>query len=331
MQRSAIKIVVMKRSYKHLSIEERCELNRLHADGLAFAEIGRRLGRDKSTISRELRRNKSKSGDYKPSVAEKQAIARRHQGHYKLDRERELKRYVLEKLGQGWSPHAIAGRLCYEEKPARVCAETVYHYIYHSAFGIKHELYLLLTRNKPRRTSRRSRKCRLKIPDRTSIHLRPEIINQRHTAGHLEADLVLFGRNSKQNLITLIDRKTRLLTIIHNQDGKKATNVMKKIEERFMEKSVKSVTFDNGLEFAKHARLKETGIDTFFCDPYSSWQKGSIENANGIIRRFFPKSCNPELINDNSVEYVQNLINNIPRKILGFQTPAEFNLRCTST
>ena len=321
----------MKRTYKHLSIEERCELKRLHADGRAFAEIGRHLGRSSSTIIRELRRNKSKSGDYKPSVAERRALGRRHQGHYKLDREKEVKCYVLEKLGQGWSPHAIAGRFCYEEKPARVCGETIYEYIYHSPFGIKHELYLLLARNKPRRTPKRSRKCRLKIRDRISIHLRPEAINQRQAAGHLEADLVLFGRNSKQNLITLIDRKTRLLTIIHNLDGKKATNVMQKIEEKLSNTSVKSVTFDNGLEFAKHTQLRLKGIDTFFCDPYSSWQKGSIENANGIIRRFFPRSCDPNLINDNSVEYVQNIINNIPRKILGFQTPAEFANRCTST
>lgn len=318
----------MDRKYKQITLEERCEIYWLIEDGISVSEIARRLSRDKSTISRELRRNLSKSGNYKPSIANKKSLAKRHIGHCKLDRDKQLKCYILDRLRVGWSPQTIAGRLCYEEETSRVCAETIYNYIYKSSFGRKHQLYNLLCRHKPRRSKLRSRKKRCKIQDRISIHKRGDDINKRLHEGHLEADLVLFGRN-KQNLITLIDRKTRYLTIINNPEGKNSINVINKIRKKTMNNTLKSITFDNGLEFAKHHLLNKKGVDTFFCDPYSSWQKGSVEHANGIIRRFLPKSYRGE-INDNIVDLIQDNINNMPRKILGYKTPNEITNRCTS-
>lgn len=322
----------MGRKYRQLTLEERCEIYWLHEGGMSLSGIAGKLSRDKSTISRELRRNVSKSGGYRPSVANKKSLAKRHIGHYKLDRDKRLKCYILDKMRLGWSPQTIAGRLCYEEKTDKVCAETIYNYIYSSCFGRKHQLYNLLCRQKPRRSKLRSRKRRPKIPDRISIHKRPDEINQRLHEGHLEADLVLFGR--KKNLITLIDRKTRYLTIINNPEGKNSINVINKIEEKTMNNLRESITFDNGLEFAKHHLLNKKGVDTYFCDPYSSWQKGSVEHANGIIRRFLPKSYSGE-ITDKMVDNLQNIINNMPRKILGYKTPAEISNnklnRCTSS
>lgn len=318
----------MGRKYRQITLEERCEIYCLKESGISVSEIATKLSRSKATISRELRRNVSKSGCYKPSVANKRALSKRHIGHYKLDRDKRLKCYILDRLRVGWSPQTIAGRLCYEKETSRVCAETIYNYIYESGFGIKHQLYNLLCRHKPRRTKLRSRKRRPKIPDRISIHKRPDYIDKRLQDGHLEADLVLFGK-TKQNLITLIDRKTRYLAIINNQGGKNSENVINKIKEKTMNNPPKSITFDNGLEFAKHHLLNKKGVDTYFCDPYSSWQKGSIENANGIIRRYLPKSYRG-ILNDNIVDFIQNNINNMPRKILGYQTPAEAQLNLTN-
>lgn len=317
--------------YVQLTLEERCEIHWLFKSGISISEIGRRLSRDKSTISRELRRNMSKSGDYKPGVAHKRALSKRHDGHYKLDRDVPLKCYILDKLRMGWSPPTIAGRLCYESADSRVCAETIYRYIYDSPFGQQHELHLLLARYKPRRSKHKGRKKQGNIPDRVSIHHRPEVINQRLEEGHLEGDLVMFGRH-KHNLITLIDRKTRYLTIINNPDGKQSDGVIHKISKALSTHPVepKTITLDNGTEFTKHTiLLSKCGIKTFFCDPYSSWQKGSIEHANGIIRRFLPKHYNPDKLTNKMVANVQNIINNTPRQILGYQTPAELTNRCT--
>lgn len=133
-------------------------------------------------------------------------------------------------------------------------------------------------------------------------------------------------KKQKQNLITAVERKSRLLLIVNNPDGKNAANVAKRLGEAIAPYQPKSITLDNGLEFAQHQSLPSK---TFFCDPYSSWQKGSVENANGIIRKFLPKSYKGKITNK-MLENIQNIINNRPRKILGYQTPAQVFNRCTS-
>jgi len=142
---------------------------------------------------------------------------------------------------------------------------------------------------------------------------------------HWEADLVHFGKE-KQNLITAIERKSRFLLIVNNPDGKNAANVAQRLGKRIAPFKPKSITLDNGLEFAQHTELP---AKTYFCDPYSSWQKGSVENANGLIRKFLPKSFRAE-ITDKMLENIQNIINNKPRKILNWKTPQEIFNRCTS-
>ena len=134
-----------------------------------------------------------------------------------------------------------------------------------------------------------------------------------------------FGKQ-KQNLITAIERKSRFLLIVNNPDGKYAENVARRLAEKIAPFKPKSITLDNGLEFANHQILP---AKTFFCDPYSSWQKGSVEHANGRIRKFLPKSFKGEITNK-MLEYIQNIINNKPRKILGWKTPQEIFNRCTS-
>ena len=311
----------MEKQYVHLSRAERDEIFRLLRGGLSRRNIATILGRSVSTISREIQRNAEPIG-YLPDTAERKASTRRVKGTFKIDRNPALKTALLEGLSKRWSPEAIAAT-CYGK--TTFCHETIYRYIYHAPWAIKKGLYAFLWREKPRRTKRRCRKHRGKIPGRVSIHKRSNHINNRESYHHWEADLMHF-KKQKHNLITAIERKSRFLLIVNNPDGKNAENVARRLGEAIKPFSPKSITLDNGLEFAHHQSLPSK---TFFCDPYSSWQKGSVEHANGRIRRWLPKSYRGE-ITQNMLDTIANLLNNKPRKILGWKTPAEIFNRCTS-
>jgi len=311
----------MEKNYEHLSCAEREEIFRLLKGGISRRKIALILGRSPATISREIRRNSSHLG-YLPDTATNKARKRKRCGVFKIDRHPELKSILLNGLHKRWSPEQIANT-CYGK--ITFCHETIYRYIYHSPFAIKHQLWQFLWREKPRRKKRKCRKSRNKIQNRISIHKRNENINNRRTYHHWEADIMHFGKE-KQNIITAIERKSRFLLIVNNPDGKNAGNVARRLAEKIAPFKPKSITLDNGLEFAQHSVLP---AKTYFCDPYSSWQKGSVENANGLIRKFLKKSYRGE-ITDKMLENIQNIINNKPRKILGWKTPAEMFNRCTS-
>ncbi|MGB3613955.1 MAG: IS30 family transposase [Elainellaceae cyanobacterium] len=311
----------MERYYEHLGRAERDEIYRLVQAGISRREIGRRLGRSASTVSRELNRNNEPVG-YLPDTAQRNAHARRRRGTFKIDRYPKLKSALLEGLLRRWSPEQIAATC---DGKTRMCHETIYRYIYRSPYAIKFSLYQFLWREKPRRRKRKSRKNRSKIKDRISIHTRSKHIENRTHYNHWEADLMLF-RKQKHNLITAVERKSRYLLIVGNPDGKKAAPVATRLAAAIAPFNPKSITLDNGMEFANH---KELPAKTYFCDPYSSWQKGSVENANGLIRKFLPKSYDGPITHE-MLENIQNLINNRPRKILGWKSPAEMFNRCTS-
>lgn len=311
----------MERTYRHLCSSEREEIYCLLAGGLSRREIALRLGRSASTISREIRRNKQPLG-YLPDTADHLAWKRRRRGTFKIDRYPALKSALLEGLFKRWSPEQIAAT-CHGKHT--FCHETIYRYITRSPYAIKFSLYQFLWRERPRRRKRTWRKSRSKVKDRTSIHTRNKHIENRTHYNHWEADLMLF-KSRKNNLITAVERKSRYLIIAHNPDGKKAAPVAERLTEAIKPFNPKSITLDNGLEFANH---KDLPAKTYFCDPYSSWQKGSVENANGLIRKFLPKSYDGPITHE-MLENIQHLINNRPRKILGWKTPAEMFNRCTS-
>jgi IS30 family transposase len=250
------------------------------------------------------------------------ANERRKCGYFKIDHYPVLKSALLDGLSKRWSPEQIAA-FCYGK--TTFCHETIYRYIYRSPWAIKFSLYQFLWREKPRRRKRAGRKSRSRIKDRVSIHTRSKHIDNRTHYHHWEADLMLF-KHQKHNLITAVERKSRYLLIVNNPDGKKATPVAQRLTEAIAPFKPKSITLDNGIEFAHH---KDLPAKTYFCDPYSSWQKGSVENANGMIRKFLPKNYDGE-ITHNMLEHIQHIINNRPRKILGWKTPAEIFNRCTS-
>ena len=311
----------MEKNYEQLSCAEREEIFRLLRGGISRRKIAESLGRSPSTISREIRRNSSNLG-YLPDSAQRKSEERRVSGVFKIDRYPQLKSALLNGLEKRWSPEQIAAT-CYGK--VTFCHETIYRYIYHAPWAVKFELHQFLWQEKPRRSKRKYRKSRSKIQNRISIHKRNENINNRKHFHHWEADLVHFGKE-KQNLITAIERKSRFLLIVNNPDGKNAANVAQRLGKRIAPFKPKSITLDNGLEFAQHTELP---AKTYFCDPYSSWQKGSVENANGLIRKFLPKSFRAE-ITDKMLENIQNIINNKPRKILNWKTPQEIFNRCTS-
>ena len=312
----------MDRYYRHLCRAERDEIFLLLKAGRSRREIAKRLGRSPSTISREIRRNISELGEYLPDTASKKASSRRYQGYFKLDKHPELRLALLQGLQKRWSPEQIAAT-CYGQ--ATVCHETIYRYIYKSPFALKLGLYELLCRGKPRRRKRRASKNKSRIPNRISIHKRSKHIEKRTHYHHWEGDMIHFGRN-KQAIIVATERKSRYTLLINAPEGKKTKSVIRRLSEAIAPFNPKSITLDNGSEFTNHEDLP---CQTFFCDPYSSWQKGSVENANGIIRRFLPKSYRGD-ITDKTLANIQEHINTMPRKILGYQSAKQLLNRCTS-
>jgi len=311
------------KKYTQLSLEER----ELVFEGLkrrmSQNEIAKLLRRDKSTISRELSRNSDSKGYYfYPQDAHAQSAKRKAQHGYKVERLPGLKEYVLEKLNAYWSPLAIAGRWSLEHPRNKITKEAIYAWIYGPS-GKNLGLPKLLPRAKTKRGLGRPKKPRGKILDRISVHVRPEIANKRKELGHLEGDLMFNSGSQSSNILTLVDRKSRVIMLIKNQ-SKKADIVGKAVIQGAINLHAKTVTFDNGTEFTDHTKLnKNLGIATYFCDPGSPWQKGTVENMNKQIRRFLPFKYKAHEITQEIIDNVATILNNMPREILGFRTPLE--------
>jgi IS30 family transposase len=310
----------MGQSYGQLSEQERCTIFRLHAGGISCAEIARQLGRHRSTIGRELRRNALASG-YQPVAAQRMARARRWRGT-KIERSSQLRATVDDQLiAMGRSPEQIAGRLELEQGKPVISHESIYRYIY-SPLGRRQKLHRTLCRAKARRGRRaRTGERRPLIPHRVSIHQRPPSVTARRRFGHWEGDLMAF-RSPTQPLLVCVERKSRLLRATR-QDGKTAattTRSLKRLLDPLARKARRSLTFDNGGEFAQHHRL---GCKTYFCDPHSPWQKGAVENAIGRLRRDLPRSTNLALYSEEDLHDLIALYNDTPRKCLGYRTPLE--------
>lgn len=307
--------------YSRLCLEERREIFRLKGMGLGVRGIGREIGRDPSVISRELHRNADTIG-YLPDTADKKAAAR-HSHRKKKIIDEKIRVYVVQKLQSHWSPEQIAGRMKVEHMPIYISHEPIYQFIY-SDDGKKLGLYRYLRYRQQRRSQLYGRKYRSStIKDRISIQYRPEETNKRLIIGDLEGDLTFFQYNKSQNLTVLTDRKSRYTMLIKNE-SKNAQIVIDGIMKKIMGLPIKSITFDNGTEFAYHKRLRdEMDICTYFCNPGSPWQKGSVENSISRLHRFIPKNENIKRWTDAEIEKVERRLNSIPRKVLGYLTPLQ--------
>lgn len=313
--------------YTQLKIEERKIIFDLIQKGASQTIIGEVLNRDRTTIGRELKRNRyDENIAYLPDSAHLMAKERKHKRIPKLDSCDELRNHVIEKLKEQWSPDAIAGSLKVNNAQRKVSTEAIYQYIYSGkgkTLGLSQ--YLLTRREK--RNKKHGRKSRKPtIEEKVSVHNRSEEANQRLEIGHLEADLTFFKGNQSSNIMVIIERTTRYTMLIKNE-SKKSVTVMKNLFNALShlpESMRKSVTFDNGTEFTHHQLVRDfLDLDTYFCDPHSPWQKGLVEKTNAMIHRFIPKQSSLFTLDEKSLMGIQNKFNNIPRKVLGYKTPLE--------
>jgi transposase, IS30 family len=320
----------MEGSYRHFTLEERHTLFRLLKAKLPIKEIAAQLGRHRSTIYREIARNEFREvrqyRGYYPVTAEDSARRRRRRQR-KLVRDAHLRGHIVEKLKLLWSPEQIAGRLKVAGEDSRLCHETIYQFVY-SPEGRALELHRHLLCARRLRRRRFGRKPRsLKIPTERTIAQRPAEIGERHAIGHWEADLLIFRRvHGNANLTSLVERKSRLVRLIPNHDRRSA-RVIGAIGEVLAELPAtarQTITFDRGSEFLGYAELNRShGIGAYFCDPHSPWQKGSVENTNGRLRRFLPGELDLSTLTPIRLQEIERQMNDTPRKCLGFRTPQE--------
>ena len=258
--------------------------------------------------------------------ADQQSRARRWTGS-KLDRDSTLREMVLWRLKQGWSPEQIAGRLALESGKHVISYETIYRFIYAQIartndYSWRH--YLRQAKSKRGYRSRKGSSPASFILHRRPLSERPEEANDRQTPGHWEADLMLF-RTYGQAILTLHERRSRLLIAVRppGKAAKPIAEAMRDILAPLPPQWRQTVTFDNGTEFARHYELHKLNIQTFFCDTYSPWQKGGVENAIGRMRRTLPRKTDLAAISDDRFVELIRTYNNTPRKCLDFRTPAE--------
>ena len=330
----------MGRDYDQLSLEERCEIARLQADGRSIRQIAAALDRQPSTVSRELKRNSGATVGYKPSYAHQQTKARRWSGS-RLEREPELRRAVLERLARGWSPEQVAGRLAREVGQAVISHETIYRFIYAQIARTKDYRWRhYLPRAKAKRgfRGRRGGSSAGFIEGRISIAQRPPQAADRANPGHWEADLMLFAKYG-QVVLAVHERSSRLTAMLR-QPSKAAAPVLAALADLLTplpRQLRQTITFDNGTEFAFHHRLRDRiDILTFFCDPHAPWQKGGIENAIGRLRRTLPRKTDLSTLLPRQLRDIAGRYNHTPRKCLDFRTPAEvfldlLHFECEST
>ncbi len=310
-------------AYTQLDIDERYELFQLREAGIAQKEMALLMNRSESTISRELRRNALPKGGYRPGSADRIALSRRRRCS-KLERLNPLGQQVRDRLAMGWSPEQIAGRLKLEGSEHTISHESIYRYIYRPKVRPQ-KLHRYLARAKASRGRRYFKHRREPMENRRSIHERPEAVEKREEFGHWEGDLMQF-RTQRGNLLTLCERKTRFLITapLKTKTALETGNVLRDIFRHLPEPARHTVTFDNGGEFAEHEKLeKQTGVLAFFCDPHSPWQRGAIENTNGVVRRDMPRKTDITDYSPTDIEDIMWAVNSTPRKCLGYRTPAE--------
>lgn len=297
---------------------------------LRVRKIAQLLHRDHSVISREIERNKGQCFPYNAVIAQRAAERRaRITNTRKLAKNERLREYVEQKLQVGWSPQQIAGRLKYHPPPSlkdqHVCHETIYSYVYDKK-GDGQWLYHFLPQQQPKRRQWYSRRPRhLFIPGRTPIQERPKVVEKRQRFGDWEADLVVFGRQPAAVAVQY-ERKSQLLrlTKVANRTANETADAIMASVESLPAQLWRTITLDNGGENVGHIRIKDQySIQTYFCDPYKSWQKGGVENMNGLIRRYLPRKTTITQTTDEHIRAIQEMLNNRPRKGLQYSTPNE--------
>jgi transposase, IS30 family len=320
-----------KKNYGHLTQAERDRIEAMLSSDHTQKEIASVLKRDTGTISREISRNRRSKhkkkkvlkGSYESSVAQQKAYVRRKNAKYqgkKINEDDALRKYIIKRLKKSWNPDEIAGRMKEEKKKFYASKTTIYEWLY-SVWGQRYCKYLYEQRYHRKKRPLKKAKRTL-IPNRIGIEMRPVEITRRQEFGHYEGDTIVSGKKtaSKKSLAVLQERKAKYVKLKKIKSLRPAcfNQAIENMQQDIAKP--KSVTLDNGIENTKYEQLN---IQTYFCDPYSSWQKGGVENCNKLIRRFFPKGCDLNAYSDKYVMMVEKRLNDKPRRSLNYRKPIE--------
>lgn len=307
--------------FKNISSVERSEVGILYSKGYSIRSIAQSLGRSPNTISYELRKN-AVQGAYHPKKAEAKSRVRKRMRRLqwmKIEETQELKQYIIEGLRKKWNPDEVSGRMRREKRAFHISKNSIYRWLYSS----RGQQYCpLLYSKRYHRRKRTGSKKRTLIPHRVDISRRCRGAETRSRYGHWEKDAVVSRQGVSASLAVAGERKSRLIAARKVRNMSPVDHELATRKMLWNKKSL-SITRDNGIENTHH---EETSIPSFFCEPYSSWQKGSIENANKLIRIFFPKGTDFRWITQGEVDRAIRVINEKPRKILGYRSAIEVAL-----
>ena len=322
----------MKRKKERLSRCERLELYWMRERGEGVRAVARRLGRAPSTVSRELVRCRELRlplcADYRVRTerAHERTLEWRRQRRQRMRLKcGAIRRYVHEKLEAGWTPQLIAGRLPLEHPGLCISDEAIYQWLYCEQRTLVNLLPVAGKRGRRKRSSGRKYRFREPAAPKRSIELRPQEVAARERFGDWEADTVVSSQG-KACIQTLRERKSRftLFTRLPDCTARSARDALVERLKHFPDHLRRTLSQDNGSENAAHAEVEAAlGIDVFFCHPYAAWERGSVENANRALRRFFPKGSSFEPVSQQDVDAAGALLNHRPMKCLGFRTPHE--------
>jgi len=317
-------------SYKHITPDQRNELSALKRTKIKQKEIAQILGKNRTTIYRELKRNKNKDGKYDARIAKQKTKERRiksNQRFRKIENNRWLRGYIIKKIKKYWSPEQIAGRMKKDykfDKSKQIGKDSIYDFIYTERKDLVK--YLRCQKGKYRRRyGTRIREKQREEAKKKRIDVRPEIVEKRSRIGDWEGDTIV-GKERTIHILTHVERKSGML-FADKLERATAELAEEKTIKRFKKiprKKKRTLTYDNGSTFASHKETeRKTKIDIYFAYPYHSWERGCNENCNGLLRQFFPKKSSFADISQKDIDKAYRLINNRPRKRLNYSTPYE--------
>ena len=322
----------MKRTYSHIDMDERRKIARWRTAGLTVDIIAEKLGRHRSTIFREIRRNMF-IDDAVPNLNGYYCVTAHDMARERRTKLRKLMRFshvrqsVIDRIMHGWSPQQIAGRMRLERHPISVSHETIYKFAY-SSDGQAIKLWRHLPEHRARRRPRHARrKHGQRFSPELNILRRPDVVADRKQFGHWECDLIQFRKKfGKANVTSLVERVSRFAIFLRNNDrqSRPVMNGLVQALQTLPHLARRSITFDRGTEFTDWPYLQASiGTQTWFCDPQSPWQKGTVENTNRRVRKWLSREVDPLSVTHADLIEICNQLNATPRKCLGYRTPAE--------
>ena len=316
------------RTFRQLTDSDRAKLEVLIKEGYLQSEVAKKLGVNKSTVSRELSRHSTPHGYFGKMAQARHEYKRKQCKPKEKMSNPQICEYVLERIYRGWSPETIGGKLKrevqlgFKPKTFYLNHESIYQFVYESEYGKKEKLYQYLRRGQKRRKKQYGRKAqRETLKNRVFIDHRPKEVDLRQTIGHWEDDAIIYP--NKKAINSLVERKAKY-TILTKLERKTAELTKQAVTARLKNHFCKTLTVDNGCEYAPHEQIaKELKAEIYFCHPYHSWEKGTNENTNGLVRRYLPKRTNIDNLSQEELNAIADELNDRPRKSLNYQTPRE--------